>query len=310
MKTKSAFTIIEMSLTISFISILLITIALLIVNITGTYQKGLSIRSVNTVGEELVDEFSHAIASSASKNTIAKCGKNTACKGDGGRKFTWHSYDGSYDLATYGSSDTTATDVPMHGVFCTGRYSYIYRTGYGINSNLAVYLEYKDSSGNTAYYPSASTADESKAAAAGQKSGIRLLKVSDPSRYLCVHRTAVDETTYQDAPIPASSLPLYQKTDANIPAPTELLSSSDDDLALYDLVIFDPLMNSITQQNFISGTFILATVRGGVNIMGNGNYCTEPPDNLATDFNYCAINKFNFAMRATGQLTTEERKDE
>ena len=89
-------------------------------------------------------------------------------------------------------------------------------------------------------------------------------------------------------------------------APADLLADSDDSLAIYDLTIFRPVTHNLTFQSFYSGTFILATVPGGVDITGSGNYCKDAPDGLSTDFAYCAINKFNFAARARGELTTDE----
>ncbi len=61
---------------------------------------------------------------------------------------------------------------------------------------------------------------------------------------------------------------------------------------------------------FFSGTFILATNNGDVNIVRTGDYCdphstntdgaTGSPLNLGSGFNYCGINKFNFAARTAG----------
>ena len=66
----------------------------------------------------------------------------------------------------------------------------------------------------------------------------------------------------------------------------------------------------------MSGTFILATLRGDIDIMRSGDYCslgtqfedkngnmvgdTSSLNNLGSEFNYCAINKFNFAARTAG----------
>lgn len=47
--TKSGFTIIEVSLAMSFIAVLLIVIALTISGIMTTFQKGITLKSVNTV---------------------------------------------------------------------------------------------------------------------------------------------------------------------------------------------------------------------------------------------------------------------
>ena len=83
---------------------------------------------------------------------------------------------------------------------------------------------------------------------------------------------------------------------------TELLDKTDDRLVLYDFVIFPPTQHAVTLHSFYSGTFILGTERGSIDSTGIGEFCKAPPsDGLSTDFTYCAINKFNFAARSTGQ---------
>jgi hypothetical protein len=89
---------------------------------------------------------------------------------------------------------------------------------------------------------------------------------------------------------------------------TELIAENEADLALYDFSVVPATQNYSTYQIFYAGSFILATYRGGVNIHANGDFCqsANSPD-LGTgseytgnDFDYCAVNKFNFAVRATG----------
>jgi hypothetical protein len=86
----------------------------------------------------------------------------------------------------------------------------------------------------------------------------------------------------------------------------DLLDSSENDIALYDFTIFAPSVHYLTTAGFYSGTFILATLRGGIDINTTGDFCSDPPDNLNTDFAYCAINKFNFSMRAAGERMRNE----
>ena len=71
--------------------------------------------------------------------------------------------------------------------------------------------------------------------------------------------------------------------------------------------VFAPTVHELTSSAYYSGTFILATLRGGININSTGEFCSDPPDNLNTDFAYCAINKFNFAMKADGEKLDSER---
>ena len=49
-------------------------------------------------------------------------------------------------------------------------------------------------------------------------------------------------------------------------------------------------------------TLSLCNIRGNVDITGTGEFCKTPPEmGLSSDFNYCAINKFNFSARTSGQ---------
>ena len=82
-------------------------------------------------------------------------------------------------------------------------------------------------------------------------------------------------------------------------APEEMLKDTDAALALYDFVLFEPARVTTTGRLLFSGSFILGTVTGGVDIMTSSNFC-KAPSNFSADFSYCAINKFNFSIQASG----------
>ena len=43
-------------------------------------------------------------------------------------------------------------------------------------------------------------------------------------------------------------------------------------------------------------------MQGGINVTAAGNFCAAPNDyGNDQNFDYCSINKFNFAARATGK---------
>lgn len=276
-KTTKGFTIIELSLALTFLSVMLITIALLTIHILTTYQKGLAIKAVNSTGRELVDDFSRAIAASSSVDATKFCSGTAGysvdsnaykqCVNDSAHKFIHQQYYNNVG---------NLTNVPTSGAFCTGRYTYLYNTGYTMND--AIY------SGGSAYRTTYDGRD------------FRLLKISDPTREIC--RSQMSSASYALEVQHPTNL-RYQSVSST--TPEELLGSAEDNLALFSLAIFKPTQHALTQHYFYSGTFILATVQGGVDITSTGDYCTDPPDNLNTDFAYCAINKFNFAMRATGE---------
>ena len=89
--------------------------------------------------------------------------------------------------------------------------------------------------------------------------------------------------------------------------PVELINRDEIDLAIYSFKITPATQSIRTKQAFLSASFILATLRGGVNIMSNGDFCQgEGVDEFKSDdFAYCAVNKFNFSMRTGGNANRE-----
>ena len=71
-------------------------------------------------------------------------------------------------------------------------------------------------------------------------------------------------------------------------------------MAIYDISSTAPAASPDKANMFYSVSFILGTTRGGANIKANGKSCAAPQDSALADFDYCAINKFNFAVQANG----------
>jgi hypothetical protein len=293
---KLGFTIIELMLAMTFLATLLIVIAILVINIVGIYQKGLAIRAVNSTGRALIDDFVRTVGGSPIVDVSFKSGEF------GLTKVKDYFFE-NVAVATPNPDDPTVIrgDAQMSGGFCTGSFSYLWNTAYATGGNRISY---------------------------NGDSNFRLLKISDPERQICAQHidpsvsTAVDVVSYTCGAggytlrLPRQVGGRYQgrPNDNRVflppkdqcDPPIELLANSGDKLVLYDFRIFPAAANQITGHIFYNATFILATLQGGVDIFATGDYCTDAPDNLNTDFNYCAINKFNFAMRATGETTNEE----
>ena len=289
---KKGFTLIELSFALIFISIILITIAWLTIHITSTYQKGLAMKAVNASAKEIIDDFSRAIATSPAQPVDSICAEKYTessdsfsgyqrCINDNARKFIYQQRYGRVKIKTKVHPEGEMKVVPTNGVFCTGRYSYIWNTAYVLNTEDygPIPAEYK------AKFNYATNPD------------FRLLKVSDFDKELC-SQNLDSSYVYKGSNYTLSSSP-----EVNI----DLLDASENNLALYDMTIFSPTVHTVTSSALFSGTFILATLRGGVDITATGDFCTDPPDNLDTDFAYCSINKFNFTMRAAGEKTLYER---
>lgn len=60
-KTKQGFTIVELMLAMTFVATLLISIAVVTINIVTIYQRGLALKAVNNVGRSLVEELTTSI---------------------------------------------------------------------------------------------------------------------------------------------------------------------------------------------------------------------------------------------------------
>lgn len=288
------FTIIEVTFALAFLSVLLITIAFLTIHITSIYQKGLSITAISSTGRELIDDFSRSISSGTSVDAAALCNglsgeAVTRCKSDNGRNFVYQVRYASPDNLGINLRRDNASTIPVSGVFCSGNYSYLWNSGYVLNDANAQAKEY-------------SAILDGYNDDRGTPKPFRLLKIADINRSLCAAHLPNDSSSYTyDNSVATNAPPNRTYSSSTLGSIEEVLGNSEDNLALYALDIFEPTTHSISRNSFYSGTFILATVQGGIDITSQGDYCSNAASlDLNTDFNYCAINKFNFAMRATG----------
>lgn len=317
---KKGFTLIELSFAIAFISILLITITLITNEIVSIYRKGYAIKSINQVGRDLIDDFQNSISQSPPTSISAFCeanykNDNTSmqnCKSNNGFYSVYQQYYAGVKVASSGSAGATK-QVPTGGIFCSGKYTYIWNTGYLFNTD-GSYIFTGTGSQSDIQSSLRLTVNYTLAGSAGTKSlsNFRLIRIEDASRAVCASTVPANENaTSSNNGYPATNVALTapgrtQGTSRTITipgtlasAPEELVNESDSSLALFDLVIFQPARVATTNRLLFSGSFILATVSGGVDIMATGDYC-QAPSYFSADFSYCAINKFNFTIQASG----------
>ena len=104
------FTIIELMLSMSFIAILLIAVAMTTIQISNIYTKGITLREVNQAGRRLTDEFQRGIAASVPFDVTPKVDASPATaaskyvvRGGGGRLCLGaHTYAWNYGKALVG----------------------------------------------------------------------------------------------------------------------------------------------------------------------------------------------------------------
>ena len=289
MKKTRGFTIIELMLAMAFLGTMLLGIAALVMRITNIYQKGLALRAVNSTGREIISDFTRTINGAPTDVEI----NPVVTSGASGATVTSKSVAEAH--ANYFLS-VEDNGKQIGGVFCTGAYSYVWNTA----DNL------RDDAGADNVFR-INTSD-------GQTITPRLARFVDRQRFACAHESMSADGTFlpatnSDYKIGSYTFDLHEIASSD--DIVELISRDEMDLAVYDLRILPATQNDTTKQIFFSGSFILATLRGGVNIESNGDFCTgegnlDGTDFTLNDFDYCAVNKFNFSARATGEASVKQ----
>lgn len=309
---RDGFTLIEISLSLVFVTILALAITLIISNTIGAYQRGLILNQVNTLGMSLVDDFRLALQNSSGKTLTSTCAivyKNPVeranCEADEAFNFVSVTKYTTVKVKKRASTYNTYSHIPIYGAFCTGSYSYIWNSGY-FDSPDAEFSGKSDSWARLTYKKADGSVET-----IGNDEPFKLLKVRDTTRAVCVAAINPNydstETESRKYAIPDGGISytfdISKIGDGMLlEAPEYLISSNTEgNLTLYELLIVRPALSTEDNSLFYSGSFILGTVGGGIDIMANGKTCATPNDYEIENFDYCAINKFNFAVQASGE---------
>ncbi len=320
---KKGFTIIELSIATTFLSVLLITITLLTQQSVSIFRKGLTLKNVNSTGRDIIENLTDTITSSpvSAFNSdfcttyIPNLQNKEACINDTGTLLVSSiRYGRINERVSEGTYEKMSTAVPLSGVFCTGSYSYLWNSGYALN----IGGEY---STNTAILSNPSLLKVSVTDLSGATTLYtpRLLRVFDPNRTACASslKTAKDASgntlTYYENPCPPDNStsacsntnngdPYQTINIANVSEePIELLPETETNLVIYHLTTLSPAQSSNSNQALYNISFILGSAVGGVNVLVNSDNCA-PPSSYNSNFDYCSVNKFNFSVRSVGSL--------
>lgn len=292
-KTKKAFTFVELSIAIAFISLLLITITTLVLGLIAIYRKGITINAVNSVGRSIIEDFQNSIAEAQQNQNPENICKSAFtdgsqeyedCINDSAKLFIYNSYFKPITIST--PTGTETKHYPKYGFFCTGSYSYIWNTGYALSNE-------NDGTLDRGLIKTIKFSYEDKATHNTKtKKNFRLLKITDRNRSIC--KSAVDNKYKQKDLSDVISINTTLETGKDV---VDLIAKSDTDLAIYYIYLATPATNPDSKNAFYSGSFILGTLKGGVDVIGASN--CKPPGS-GSEFDYCAINKFNFAVQGNG----------
>ncbi len=268
---KKAFTIIEFTLAMALLSTMLLMIAILTVRITGIYQKGLSIRAVNAVGREIIDDISKTVQSSPIQRSL-----NPDLPTGAVHDITIEKIIAKRNEYFVTVPATSNSSMQGSGVFCTGSYTYVWNTAQTLNGNSGDGITITTPTGTNLY---------------------KFVRVPDS------HRTYCENT---DGTLTSRNIEI---SDDDLVV--GLINDDESDLAIYDFTVLPATQSDTTGHAMYPISFILATRTGGINILGNGDFCTGKPkpteienaenEYSTTDFNYCAVNKFDFVVRQAGE---------
>ncbi len=312
MKTKRGFTLTELAVAIAFTSILILTIAVVTMDMVRNYHKGLTMKTINSVGLDLIDEFSSAISESPVFDIESLCkslgpigtkdnatglysgGDNGAdtCMNNGAQEYIYQQF--SQQITVKGNPNPI--ELPSSGVFCTGKYSYVWNTGYVIQNR---------EGGNISASHTMSSGLYSRGTSLDN--GFRLRKYLDSNRSFCYNNFPYTSGNsgpkhYPDqTPAHKRQNILASSMGAGVQLSEELISASD--IAIYSITINSPRVNDQSGRSLYAGSFVLGSITGDIdlNTSTGGEFSSCNLENTSKfDVEYCATNKFNFAIRAMG----------
>ena len=280
---KKGFTIIEITLAMTFLAILMVSIATLIMRVTNIYQKGLAMRAINATGTEIIEDITRTVGAASYLVDIhsqdAELGGNGVMEYDNNYKLVEKYY---YDYTVYNENHNGKNfNVQYFGVLCTGDYSYIWNTARALDPDFTA---------------------KNFITVHGEK--VQMVRVYDREQTQC--------NKDKNGSVANLAKRNYLPVTINVPVDNvvELINNDEMDLALYEFNVTPATQSAITRQSFISANFILATRQGGININANGDFCRGEDNEFkdeyeGTMFNYCAVNKFSFSARTGGNADKE-----
>lgn len=309
------FTLVELSLSMTFIAILSIIIVLVINGAVSSYSRGITLNLINTVGNEVVDELKTAIHQAPKFDTVEKLCSDAYgetgdsyenCTEDGARGLISVSQKGS--IVRKSDDSLVADGVPIYGALCLGNYSYIWESGYLLSSEYSVYESYGSvrALGPVQELNMFLLESNGRAEPKPHNGSKAFLRVKDDERYVCKSFT---NNRVESVPMDPSKL-VYPGSQDNVFVQSITLAkqgtnlvdldltdviANDSRVAVYDLKLnADPVVGDGV---LYSLSVTLGTVRSGIDV--NAEKCVAPNES-GSNRDHCAINRFNITALANG----------
>ncbi len=285
-KTKKAFTIVETLLSMAGISFIILIIGYTILHIVNVYQKGISIRDVNKVADQIISDMQASI--------VGSNGIRCAFKEEGKAVMSTKSSDDETCKSLYDLTSGTGTRI-QGGAICAERYTYVWNYGPALQkvqnikdkddreSAMRELFRYKRSNGDVKL--------------------VRFAKFEDRTRAYC-----------QGGAVANAGVPkLISENDHEMSDEKtiiELVEANERELALHSILVTSSAPDEKTNQALYEIEFVLGTFNNNL-LMTSDAQCKNlsskefladgSVDDSKTasesDLSYCAINKFNFSAR-------------
>lgn len=275
-KKSAGFTIVELTLSMTFVGALLIMIALTTMQIMSIYNKGLTLKEVNSVSRSVVRDVQQSIS--------------------GVNAFVTNYKDPSSNIRQATSLEEATEKMQQFyqndkgGRLCTGSYSYIWNfastiTGVSPGEYDSAEVQYIETGGS--------------------KLPVRFVRILDTSYSLC--KQSADNEGIKLPNLSGgkylnvfgegnNNLSLYSfeiSTPLNSPVSVKVDASGNEEV----------VKSAVTAMStFYNIKFTLGTQMGDEDILGvDGPACKAPAQSQYNNSEYCAINVIEFVAR-TGQL--------
>ncbi|MBR3163854.1 type II secretion system protein [Candidatus Saccharibacteria bacterium] len=301
--SRRGFTLIELMLAMTFVALMLIAIATLIIRITKIYQKGLSMRAVNTSGRELIEDITRTVASSSNVDGDI----NPAANPSTGEVVIDDTLAARKKYFYQKTIEVDGKRLQVHGAFCMRDYVYVW---------------------NTPEIEKGTDDAHAPLAIGDSTLGYKIYKFArfkpHDTNY-CEQLNDGNITSTNATNASGSSYKIFKLDKATSTTevydflggsknPTRLTSNEGDesDLWIYDFKVSPAFQSPITGHAIYNFDFVIATKRGGINLTSQNDYCTgknnpygnEPDDEFTmSDFSYCAVNRFDFVARQGQEIT-------
>ena len=291
---KSGFTIVEVTIAMAFIAVLVITLLMVGMRIASLYNKGITIRDVNSASRNIIRSMQDDIAASSSRMVVFY---RKASSGSGGGGGSSSASSGDVKFATNLEEATKEkihyyNDPNTGGRLCTGSYTYIwnYRTKF---------IEYNTKSKNSDGSLVSDSARKSGAqyyrsgSALARFEPVRFMKVKDDQRILCSsEKIATMKAGYGSAEYRNG----LRIPDEFIKDSVAVLGDSERGLVIYSMDVFYTINMTIGSSLF-DEEYIGSVADKDVK---NSN-CRTDINSQDSYAEYCALNNIEFVAR-TGSV--------